>query len=82
MSSLNTLKNFVIFVGDPLMGVLGFLMFRYPETWAKMNARFSHEKFDSPMQLASTKRAGILMMILAAFSLVSMLTLNLLVQLR
>jgi hypothetical protein len=57
-------------------------MFRYPEIWAKKNARFSHEKFDLPMRLASTKRAGILMMILAAFSLVSMLTLNLLVQLR
>jgi hypothetical protein len=61
---------------------LGILMFRYPEMWAKMNARFSHEKFDSPMQLASTKRVGILMMIVAAISLVSMLTLNLLVQLR
>ena len=82
MSSKNILMNIVIFVGDPLMGVLGFLMFRYPETWAKLNALFSHEKFDSPKQLASTKRLGILMMILAAFSLVSILTMNYLVQLK
>jgi hypothetical protein len=44
----------VVFVGDPLTGVLGFLMFRYPQAWAKMNARCSHKElheFDSPKQL-------------------------------
>ena len=58
------------------MGVLGFLMFRYPEAWAKMNARLSRKElkeFDSPRQLASTKRLGVLLMILGAFSLASML---------
>jgi hypothetical protein len=71
--------NIVAFVGDPLMGVLGFLMFRYPQAWAKMNARSSRKElrvFDSPKQLASTKRRGILFMILAAFSLLSMLALK------
>jgi hypothetical protein len=67
------------------MGVLGFLMFRYPKAWAKMNARLSHKKlheFDSPKQLASTRRLGILLLILAAFSLVSVLTINVFVPLK
>lgn len=75
----------VAFVGDPLMGVLGFLMFRYPQAWAKMNARLSHKElheFDSPKQLASTRRLGILLLILAAFSLLSLLATNVLVPLK
>jgi hypothetical protein len=71
--------NIVAFVADPLMGVLGFLMLRYPQTWAKMNARLSHRElreFDSPKQLASTRRLGILFLILAAFSLLNMLALK------
>ena len=76
---------YVVFVGDPLMGVLGFLMFRYPQAWAKMNARLSHKDlhvFDSRKQLASTRRLGILLMIIAAFSLLSMLAVNALVPLK
>lgn len=68
--------NIVAFVADPLMGLLGFLMFRYPAMWAKMNASLSRKEpkeFDSPKQLASTRRLGILLMILAAFSFASML---------
>jgi hypothetical protein len=76
---MSTLVNIVAFVADPLMVVLGFLMFRYPLAWAKMNARSSHKElreFDSPKQLAHTKRAGILFMIFAAFSWLSMLGLK------
>jgi hypothetical protein len=73
MSSEKILMFAVMFVGDPVMGIWGFLMFRYPETWAKINARFSHKRFDSPKQLASTRRLGIFLMTLAAFSFVSML---------
>jgi len=76
---------YVVFVGDPLMGVLGFLMFRYPQAWAKMNARLSHKElhvFDSPKQLASTRRLGILLMIIAAFSLSSLLAMNALVPMK
>jgi hypothetical protein len=61
------------------MVVLGFLMFRYPQAWAKGNAQLSHKElheFDSPKQLASTRRLGILFMITAAFSLLSMLALK------
>jgi hypothetical protein len=75
----------VALVGDPLMGVMGFLMFRYPQAWAKMNARLSHRElheFDSPRQQASTRRLGILMMILAVFSAVSLLAINILVPLK
>jgi hypothetical protein len=73
----------VVLVGDLLMGMLGFLMFRYPQAWAKMNARLSHKdlhEFDSPKQLASTRRLGVLLMILAAFSLLSVLAMNSLVR--
>ncbi len=76
---------YVVFVGDPLMGVLGSLMFRYPQAWAKMNARLTHKElhvFDSPKQLASTRRLGILLVILAAFSLLSMLAMNALIPLK
>jgi ABC-type transporter Mla maintaining outer membrane lipid asymmetry ATPase subunit MlaF len=71
--------NIVAFVADPLIGVLGLLMFRYPAAWAKGNARLSHKElheFDSPKQLASTRRLGILFMIAAAFSFLSMLALK------
>jgi hypothetical protein len=69
----------IAFVADPLMGILGFLMFRYPRTWAKMNARSSHKElheFDSPKQLGHTKRVGILFMFAATFSLLSMFALK------
>jgi hypothetical protein len=66
----------VAFVADPLMGGLGLLMLCFPKGWAKMNARAARRElrdFDSPKQLAQTRRLGILFMIFAAFSLLSML---------
>ena len=82
---MRTAYLFVVFVGDPLIAILGFLMVRYPLAWAKMNALLSHKelrKFDSPAQLASTRQLGILMLILAAFSLLSLLATNALVRLK
>ena len=76
---MSTLVNLVAFIADPLMVILGFLLFRYPQAWAKMNARASRKElheFDSPRQLAHTKRVGILFMTFAAFSLLSMLALK------
>jgi hypothetical protein len=73
---MRTVFIFVVFIGDPLTALLGFLMFRYPQAWAKMNARLSRGQlcdFDSPKQLASTRRLGALMMIFAAFSAFSLL---------
>jgi len=63
----------VVFVGCPLMFLLGFVMFRYPVKWAALNARFSDNKFDSPEQLAHTKQLGICFMVLGPFSLASVL---------
>jgi uncharacterized protein YjeT (DUF2065 family) len=62
----------VIYIGDPLAVVFGLLMFRYPQTWAKLNARLSRKEiheFDSPKQLASTRRLGALLMAFAVFSI-------------
>jgi len=75
---MNLLKNLLIFVGAPLTAVLGFTMYRYPKTWAKMNACVSRKdlKFDSPKQLAHTRRSGILFMFVAALELLSMLYLT------
>ena len=64
------------FVVDPLLAVLGFVMFRYPQAWAKGNARVTHgehRELDSSKQLAHTKLLGTLFMIFAAFSFLSML---------
>jgi len=69
----------VAFIVDLLIVILGFLMFRYPQTWAKMNARASRKdlhQFDSPKQLAHTRRVGILFITFAAFSFLSMLALK------
>jgi hypothetical protein len=74
-----TLVNIVAFIADPLMVILGFLMFGYPQAWAKMNARTSRKElhqFDSSKQLAHTKQLGILFMAFAAFSFLSMLALK------
>jgi hypothetical protein len=72
----NTIVNILAFVTDPLMVVFGFLMFRYPLWWAKMNARAARKDvhmFDSPKQLAHMKRMGILIMAVGVFSFFSML---------
>jgi hypothetical protein len=73
---MSFVRNFLLFVAYPLIAALGFTMFRYPEIWAKMNARLSPKKFDSPKQLAQTKLRGILFMAAAAFAAMSMLYLN------
>ena len=82
---MRTAYHLVVFVGDPLIAILGFLMVRYPQAWAKGNALLSHKElreFDSPKQLAATRRLGILMLTLAAFSLLSLLAMNALVRLK
>ena len=80
---MKTAYHMVMFVGDPLMAILGFLMLRYPQAWAKMNARLAYKEpyeFDSPKQLASTRRTGVMMLILAAFSFLSLLAMYALVR--
>lgn len=82
---MRTLYYVVEFVGNPLTGLLGFLMFRYPLAWAKMSARLSHKElhdFDSPKQLAYFRQVGIFMLIAAAFSFLSLLWASTLVPLK
>jgi hypothetical protein len=82
---MRTLYYVVEFVGNPLTGLLGFLMFRYPLAWAKMNARLSHKElreFDSPKQLTHCRQVGIFMLIAAAFSFLSLLWVSTLVPLK
>jgi hypothetical protein len=81
---MQTAYCLVAFASRPPTGILGFLIFRYPLAWAKINACLSQElhEFDSPKQLASSRRLGILMLIFAAFSFSSLLAMNVLVPLK
>jgi hypothetical protein len=53
------------------VGGWGFLMFRYPEFFAKINARFGFRKFTSPRAIAFIRWMGIVEMTLAGISVVS-----------
>ncbi len=55
------------------VGGWGYLTFRYPEVFAKINARFGFRIFASPKFIVFTKWMGIVEMILAGLSVVSML---------
>ena len=82
---MRTLYYVVEFIGNPLTGLFGYLMFRYPLACAKMNARLYRKEFDefnSPKQLAHLRQFGIFMLIAAAFSFLSLLYVNMLVPLR
>jgi hypothetical protein len=70
------LAHILVFVGAPLSGILGFLMFRFPLAWAEMNARSTRKdvrEFNAPKQLAHTRQLGILIMFIAGLGLVSVL---------
>jgi len=82
---MKTLYHLVLFVGDPVMAILGFSMFCFPLAWAKMNAGVAHKElreFNSPKQLASTRRNGALLMMLAVLSFLSLLATNAIVPLK
>jgi hypothetical protein len=52
---------------------MGFLMFRYPRFFADLNARFGFRMFSSPKYIAFTRKLGIVEMILAGVSAVSLI---------
>ena len=82
---MRTVYHLVVFVGDPVMAILGLLMFRYPRAWARMNALASRKEiheFNSQKQLAHTRQLGILFLICAAFSWLSLLAVNAIVPLK
>jgi hypothetical protein len=71
MSSKNVYVIFYI-VGFFWVGGWGFLMFRYPKLFADFNARFGFKRFSSPKYIAFTRKLGIVEMILAGVSVVSL----------
>lgn len=67
------------------MAILGLLMFLYPGAWARGNALLARKDiqvFNSEKQLAHTKRIGLLMLIFAGFSILSLLAMSTLVPLK
>jgi hypothetical protein len=55
------------------VGGWGFLMFRYPEFFAKMNARFGWTAFATPKGILFTRRLGVIEMVLAALAVLNAL---------
>jgi hypothetical protein len=53
------------------VGGLGFLFFRYPEFFARVNVRFGFKSAMNPKFLRFIRQMGIVEMILAALSLIS-----------
>jgi hypothetical protein len=60
-------------VGVLWVGGWGFLMFRYPKTFADWNARFRFWKFTSPKYISFIRKFGIAAMVIAGISAVSFL---------
>jgi hypothetical protein len=63
-------------VGVCWVGGWGYLMFRYPEFFAKINARFGFRMFASPKFIAFTRWMGIVEMTLAGLSVISALVMS------
>lgn len=55
------------------VGGWGFVMYRYPEFFAKINARFGLKAFASPKHISFTRKLGIIEMVLAALSVINVL---------
>jgi hypothetical protein len=58
------------------MVICGLTMLRYPEAWAKGNARLARKElsqFNSPKQLEHTKKVGALFMIAGALDFICMI---------
>lgn len=54
------------------VGGWGFIMFRYPEFFAKLNARFGYHTFATPKYVSFIRKLGLAEMALAALSIVVM----------
>lgn len=65
MNSQPDILVFTIF-GTIWVGGGGWLMYRYPEFFAKLNGLFGFKLFTGPKYIKFTKRLGVLEMTLAA----------------
>jgi hypothetical protein len=64
-------RNIFMIFAVAWVGGWGFVMFRYPELFAKINARFGLKIGTSPRFIAFTRRMGIVEMALAVLSVIS-----------
>lgn len=55
------------------VGGWGFFAYRYPEFFARMNARFGAKRLSGPRFITFTRRAGIFYMVMAIVSVVAVL---------
>lgn len=62
---------FAVF-GVVWVGGWGFVMFRYPEFFAKLNARFGYHTFASPKYVSFIRKLGLAEMVLAALFIILM----------
>lgn len=58
-------------VGAIWVGGWGWLMYRYPEFFAKVNARFGFKQFTGPKYIEFLRRMGLLEMTLAGLGVLS-----------
>jgi hypothetical protein len=75
MSPQNIRIIFTI-AGAIWVGGWGLLMFRYPEFFARFNARFGFGRFASPKYIAFLRWLGITEMILAVVSVISLIVMS------
>jgi hypothetical protein len=73
-----TSQTRIIFVITALLlvGGWGFLMFRYPELFAKINVRIGLSRFATPRFIKITKWIGMLEMILAGLAAINGIVLS------
>jgi hypothetical protein len=70
MDGMNSELRFAIF-GVCWVGGWGYVMFRYPEFFARINARFGLKAFGSPKFIKFTRWMGIVEMTLAGLSAIN-----------
>jgi hypothetical protein len=70
-------KILFMILGVVWVGGGGYLMFRYPEFFARINARFGFTFFATPKFIKFTRWVGIIEMILAGLSLVNAVVMSL-----
>lgn len=66
-------EDILTVLGAIWIGGYGFVMFRYPELLASLNARFGMKSMTGPRYISLIRKMGIFEMILAALGVVGFL---------
>jgi hypothetical protein len=61
-------RVFFMVFGVLWVGGWGYAIYRYPEVFARLNARFGFRSFSGPRFISFTRKAGVFYMALAALS--------------